>query len=124
MSFGGVPSPCNFERLGKTKDLLVCLPSGTPKSWVPRALDDSLCVSPEGSGIVERFTEEMKRLCNEINIPLAENCPNADKAFELQTHGTVLGVGFNSMNMTWFLASEKADKVVRRCLDAVNASHA
>ena len=80
-------------------------------------------MSPEGSGIVEKFTEEMKRLCNEVNIPLAENCPNADKAFELQTRGTVLGVGFNSLNMTWFLAPEKADKVVRRCLDAVNASH-
>ena len=123
MSFGGMPSPCNFDRLGKTKDLLVCLASGTPKSWVPRALDDSPCVSPEGSGVVEKFTTEMKRLCHEINIPLAENCPNADKAFELQTRGTVLGVGFNSLDMSWFLSPEKADKVIGRCMDAANASH-
>ena len=41
LSFGGVPSPCNFDRLGNTKDLVVCLKSGTRRSAVFRALDDS-----------------------------------------------------------------------------------
>ena len=30
-SFGGVPSPCNFDRLNKTKDTVICLKSGTPR---------------------------------------------------------------------------------------------
>ena len=80
LSFGGRPSPPGFDRLGKTKDLLACISSGTPRYLVPRALDDTPCVAREGSGIVESFTKEMKILCQEINIPLAENCPKADKA--------------------------------------------
>ena len=35
----------------------------------------------------------------------------------------MLGIGFNSTNLTWFLSKEKADKVIRRCLDVVNTSH-
>ena len=121
LSFGGKPSPPGFDRLGKTKDLLACISSGTPRYLVPRALDDTPCVAREGSGIVESFTKEMKNLCQEINIPLAENCPNGEKAFELVQKGTVLGVGFNSRDMKWFLAEDKANKVVRRCLNEIQA---
>ena len=78
MSFGGKPSPTNFDGLAKTKDLLVCLRSGTPRSNVTRALDDSPCVASTESRIVERFTEEMKVLCKEISVPLAPNCPMAE----------------------------------------------
>ena len=123
LSFGGKPSPVNFDSLGKTKDLLVCLETGTPRYLVPRALDDSPCVGAAGSGIVERFTEGMKSMCADLNIPLAANCPRAEKAFELVQRGTVLGVGFDSTDMTWFLSDEKADKIVRRCLDANRSSH-
>ena len=31
LSFGGKPSPTNFDSLGKTKDLLVCLETNTPR---------------------------------------------------------------------------------------------
>ena len=43
-SFGGAPSPSNFDRLPKTIDLLVCIESKTPRDRVFRALDDSPCV--------------------------------------------------------------------------------
>ena len=121
--FGGVPSPSNFDRLAKTKDLIVCIESGTPCSQVFRALDDSPCVAKEGSGVVESFSATMKELCQEINMPLANNCPKSEKAFELQTRGTVLDVGFDSTEMNWFLSEEKSAKVVRRCLDVMNTSH-
>ena len=123
LSFGGKPSPVNFDGLGKTKDLLVCLETGTPRFLVPRALDDSPCVGATGSNIVERFTEGMKSMCADLNIPLAPNCPKAEKAFEVVQRGTVLGVGFDSSDMTWYLSEEKADKIVRRCLDANRNSH-
>ena len=48
-------------------------------------------------------------------MPLAENCKAAEKTFELQTRGTVLGVGFDSTNLTWFLSKEKSE--------TANASH-
>ena len=63
----------------------------------------------------------MKEVCGELNIFLADNCPKAKKAFELQARGTVLGIGFNSSDLTWFLSSEKANKVKKRCLDEAKA---
>ena len=122
LSFGGKPSPTNFDSLGKTKDLLVCLETNTPRFRVPRALDDSLCVASVNSGIVERFSKEMRKVCEELNIPLAENCPKSEKAFENVTRGTVLGIGFDSTDLSWFLPGEKADKIIRRCLDRPKTS--
>ena len=122
MSFGGKPSPPNFDGLARTKDLVVCLESGMPRCNVTRALDDSPCIASE-AGLVEKFTKEMKDFCEETNIPLASNCPNHEKAFEMKQRGTVLGVGFDSVNSTWHYSEHKADKVVRRCLDGARALH-
>ena len=121
--FGGVPAPCNFDRLGKTKDLVVCINSGTSRNCVFRAVDDSPCVGKKDSEFVRKFSTEMREFCEKTHIPLAPNCPEAEKAFELVTRGTVLGVGFNSSSMTWFLAKEKADKVITRCSEALGKSH-
>ena len=65
----------------------------------------------------------MKEICKEINMPLAENYVLGQKAFEMQTQGMVLGVGFNSTSLTWFLSKEKSEKIVRRCLETASASH-
>jgi len=35
----------------------------------------------------------------------------------------VLGIGFDSRNMSWFLPKEKADKVIRRCIDTINSEY-
>ena len=121
--FGGVQAPCNFDRLGKTKDLVVCINSGTPRSSVFRALDDSPCVGSKLEGTVEKFSAEMRRVCEATKIPLAPNCPAAEKAFELVTMGTVLGVKFDSSNLTWSLSTDKADKIIRRCQNAIAKSH-
>jgi len=123
MTFGSRASVCNFDRLANTKDLIVCLNSATPKDKVFRVLDDSPCVAPEKSEITENFGREMRRLCGAINLPLAQNCPKKEKAFECEKQGVVLGIGFNSSNMTWNLPEEKADKVIKRCLEARNSKH-
>ena len=123
MSFGGVPSPINFDRLGQTKDLVVCLRSNTPSKHAFRALDDSPCVAPANSGITERFSKEMRELCRDTRISLADNCLLSEKAFEMVMRGTVLGVGFDSSDMSWFLSESKANKVKKRCLDAARSQH-
>ena len=123
MSFGGVPSPCNFDRLGKTKDLVVCLKKNISRNSVFRALDDSPCVGPKDSGIAEKFSSGMRDFCKKTGIPLAPNCPQAEKAFELVTKGTVLGIEFDSNKMEWSLSKKKADKIITRCIDVVNSSH-
>ena len=121
LSFGGVPSPCNFDKLGKTKDLIVCIKSDTPRSSVFR---DSPCVGPRNSHIPGKFSEAMREFCEKTIIPLAPSCPKADKVFELKRRGTVLGVGFDSSTLNWFLSKEKAEKVMRRCWLTFRSSHA
>ena len=123
-TFGGIPSVSNFDRLGRTKDLIVCMQSKVPRRQVFRVLDDSPCVCPAGTDGTRRFTEKMREVCKEINLPLADNCPKQNKAFELQKRGVVLGIGFDSSNLTWFLPEEKADKLIRRCWQMENAMHA
>ncbi len=123
-TFGGVPSVCNFDRLGNTTTTLVVVLSEIEAAAVSRTLDDFQGVGPEGSGIAEKFTKVMKEVCGFLNIPLADTCPKNEKAFELATRGTVLGVGFDSSNLTWFISEEKSNKIVRRCLDILNSSHA
>ncbi len=122
-TFGGVPSVCNFDRLGNTTATLVIVLSEVPWNSVSRTLDDFQGLGPEFSEIAEKFTRVIKDVCGFLNIPLADICPRNEKAFVLQTRGTVLGVGFDSSNLSWFLSEEKADKIVRRCLDAINSSH-
>jgi hypothetical protein len=51
-------------------------------------------------------------VCRELGIPLAEECPNQDKAFGPSTKGTVLGLKFDSVRMTWSLSEEKRDGVI------------
>jgi len=65
-------------------------------------LDDVSIVSPKNSGMTGRFTECYKKICEEINVPLAEDCPNHEKAFGSFTYSTycaiksVHGINFDS----------------------------
>ena len=121
-TFGSKVSVCNFDRLANTKDLVVCLNSGTPRNKIHRVLDDSPCVAPATSGITENFSKEMKRFCGSINMPMAPNCSKKEKAFECETEGVVLGIRFNSNSMMWSLPEDKANRVIQRCLDTVKAN--
>ena len=97
--------------------------SGTRRRAVFRALDDSPCVGSKGSDVPGQFSESMRKFCAKTKIPLATNCPLAEKAFKNKTKGTVLGIGFDSSSQTWFLAQRKAEKVMTRCWDMINSSH-
>ncbi len=88
-----------------------------------RILDDSPNIAPANSDIAGKFAKEIKSFCEFIGLPLAENCPAKEKSFEMETRGTVFGIGFDSVNMTWFLSDHKANKIIRRCLDAANSGH-
>ena len=114
--FGSIASVSNFDRLSNTRDLLVRLKSSTPRDNVFRVLDDTACVAPEGTNITENFSKEMRQTSSFLNIPLTDNCPNNEKAFECQKKGVVLGIQFDSTTLSWSLPKRKADKVIRRCL--------
>jgi len=81
----------------------VCCLEQIPKKFVHRQLGDVPIVSQKDSGMTERFTNRYKIICKELNIPLANDCPNHEKAFGCTSFGTVLGINFDWDLMEWSL---------------------
>jgi len=105
--FGSRAAPAFFDSLPETIVNVVCCLEQIPKKFVHRQLDDVPIVTPKDSGMTERFTNRYKKICEELNVPLAENCPNHEKAFGCSTFGTVLGINFDSDLMEWSLSAAK-----------------
>jgi hypothetical protein len=61
-----------------------------PAQQVHRTLDDVACVAQLGSGCCQEFTAAYRRVCGELTVPLAEDCPLKEKAFSNERQGTVL----------------------------------
>jgi hypothetical protein len=123
MIFGASPSVSNFDRLGNTLLELAVLKSGFPRNKVHRTLDDIPLVAPKGSDAAKNFGTEFKNICESSGVKIATNCPNNEKAFELATSGVVLGIGFNTENLEWFLPAKKADRILNVFKTAVESSH-
>jgi hypothetical protein len=122
MVFGGVPSVSNFDRLGKTiVDLTLASTKVSPK-FVFRTLDDIPIVAPESSGITQKVTKGLFEICDALKVPLAKECPRNEKAFQNQTRGVVLGIGFDGSKSEWFLPEKKSKKIVEACLKVVKTT--
>jgi hypothetical protein len=123
MIFGASPSVANFDQLSNTLVEIVVAEERIPRKLVNRTLDDITIVAPKGTIWAEKFGTAFKELCCQTNVLLASNCPNNEKAFELQKSGIVLGIGFNSEKLEWFLTQKKSDKIKNNILTAYNKSH-
>jgi hypothetical protein len=55
----------------------------------------------------EEFVQKYRDYCGSLNIQLAEDCPLFDKAFSASHYGKVLGVWFNTLDLTWSYPPEK-----------------
>lgn len=69
-------------------------------------------VAPKVTNHVQKFYSTFKTVCNNLQIPLAADCPKFEKAFGATTEGTVLGIIFNSSNMTWRLSVTKRNNTL------------
>jgi hypothetical protein len=47
-----------------------------------------------------------------VNVKLAENCPKNEKAFENQKRGKVLGILFDSTDLSWAIPVSKMKKTL------------
>jgi hypothetical protein len=118
MIFGASPSVSNFDRLANTLVEVAAAHSGMPRKYILRTLDDIPVVAPVGKDYTIRFGKALRDICSRVGVKLADNCPAHMKAFEHVHQGVVLGIGFNAEEMTWFLPEEKADRFLRRIIDA------
>ncbi len=111
--FGSAAAPAWFDPLSELVVQLVCTLSNIPRKYVHRQLDDVPMVSPKNSGLTEKFYAEYSKICAKINLPLAKPCPSKEKAFGPSNNGTVLGIQFDSKNLTWSISAEKKSKLLR-----------
>ncbi len=116
--FGSKASVQNFDVLANTVRSLVLTDCAIPKRQVLRQLDDTPAVAPEGTGWCEEFSLKYRRLCDEINLELAEPCPNFEKAFDCSKFGKVLGIHFDTSDLTWKLPSDKVDSTLKSITEA------
>jgi hypothetical protein len=123
MIFGAAPSVANFDQLSNTLVVLTMAMSKIPRHLVNRTLDDITVVSPASKTFAEDFGRCFKELCRQTDVLIADNCPKKEKAFELQTRGIVLGIGFNSEKLEWFLTQKKADKIKNNILSALRKGY-
>jgi hypothetical protein len=119
--FGAKTSVCNYDVVGETLKLLAILESGIPSQYVLRQVDDVPVAAPSDSGHCETFSHTYKEMCRDLNVQLAPDCPLQDKAFTNQKRGKVLGVMFDTKDMTWRLSDTKIYKAMDSVKRAINA---
>ena len=123
-TFGALTSVSNFDVLGNTVQTLARAASSLPRNWCQRQLDDNPVVAPASTGWCESYSEDYVKICETINIKLADECPKKDKAFKNEQEGKVLGIWFNSREMEWSLPSEKAEKAKKAIFEIFHAETA
>jgi hypothetical protein len=101
--FGGSPSVANFDQVAETVLNITRSETRLKHTYIHRTLDDVACVSSPVTGECQTFTAAYRRVCGEMGVPLADDCPLREKAFSNERQGTVLGVEFNSDRLEWRL---------------------
>jgi hypothetical protein len=90
------------------------LPPTSPPHFIHRTLDDVPVVTPPTSPAGPAFAEAYQDLCQHIGAALAPPCPDFEKAFCDSTHGTILGIQFNTVTLTWSISREKRSRILDR----------
>jgi hypothetical protein len=91
-----------------------------PSKFVLRQEDDVPVVVPRNSGWCEEFYSTYGSICKSINLALADECPNFDKAFGYSTTRKMLGIIFNTRDLTWSLPVDKRNKRISAILELLS----
>jgi hypothetical protein len=110
--FGSTAAPYQFDFFASTIQSLASFLCSMQPDYLFRQLDDLIALSPTYSSWSQNFTVIYTSLCNRLNIKIAADCPNKQKAFTNSTEGLVLGIWFDSKSMTWALPEEKFSQYV------------
>jgi len=123
MIFGAATSVSNFDRLGSTIADLSLSMNNINRKWLARTLDDFAFASPRDSHLTEKFSAHFANLCKELEIKTAAPCPLNEKAFVNETRGVVLGIGFDTAKLEWYLTEEKSNRFLERIVKGLESSH-
>ena len=82
-----------------------------PPLWVGRTIDDVPTVVPQKArALQQRFVEEYKGQLSELGIGFAQEDPERRKAFKGETSGEILGVWFDTQDMSWRFLDSRLDR--------------
>jgi hypothetical protein len=93
-----------------------------PSRFVHRQLDDVPIVAPENSSWCREFYDSYKNICDQLDIELAKQCPDFDKAFGCSKEGKVLGIFFNTRDLSWSLPIDKKRKTISEIANLLRES--
>ena len=103
--FGAKTAVVNYDIVSNT---LYSQISGTiPKDLVHSQVDDVPTIGRKNSSWCKEFTIEYEKVCKDLDIELAPECPLREKAFKNVSSGKVLGIIFNSEDLSWRLPEDK-----------------
>ena len=105
--FGATSAVTNFDRFSGNVEKIVEILSEIDPFFLERQLDDQICIT-QSLQQNEQFVNLYLEIAEMIKLPLAAF--EKDKAFLYQNVGTILGVIFDTNNMTWALSSVKCNK--------------
>ena len=110
--FGARSSVTNFDIVGNTIQCIAICLCTILSELVHRQLDDVPVVSPANKNWCKEFSDCYSSLCKQLNIQIASDCPKFEKAFSNVTAGKVLGIWFDSSDLSWSLPKEKKDRAI------------
>ena len=85
-----------------------------PQSWTGRTIDDVPVVAPPNAlAVLEKFTKTYKDQLSRLGIEYAPVDSEKRKAFDMETEGEVLGIVFNTTEMSWRLPGGKVALLIR-----------
>lgn len=119
--FGSKSAPSNFDQVNNTFVTLATIMSNTNPSQVIRHLDDVIVVGKASDNSCENFTSTFRDLCQDLNVKLQDDCPKLEKAFSNSTKGKLLGIWFDTNNLTWKLPEDKRVKALISVMGALKA---
>jgi hypothetical protein len=94
----------NFDVVANTVKTLAAAGCNIPARFIHRQLDDTPVVSPASKNWCSVFLDNYRSLCDQINLELAPDCPQHDKSFGPTKVGKILGIWFNTSDLTWRLS--------------------
>jgi hypothetical protein len=119
--FGAATAAANFDILASTVLTIVLSEFDAGQLQVHRTLDDAACVAPAGTTLSAQFAAAYRRIASQLNIQLAPECPDNEKAFTDDTWGTVLGIVFDTERMCWRMPAHKVEQLLTTAGDFINA---
>jgi len=112
--FGSKEAVSAFDRLNNTLVTLATIESRLPPHLIHRTLDDVPVVTPARSSAGKAFADAYSAICGHIGAALAPPCPHLEKAFSDSTSGTVLGIKFDTISMTWCISRDKRARILQK----------